>query len=138
MDWQLPDDNLQPSAALRSAVGGHPLVAQVLARRGWTDPRAALAFLDPAHYSPAPPDDLPDLCAAAERLLAAVRGGERILIWGDFDVDGQTATALLVGALRGLGAEPVYHIPRRVEHGSARQRTLMRYAVVKEQGDTRK
>ncbi|HLV44919.1 MAG TPA: hypothetical protein VKY39_08170, partial [Aggregatilineales bacterium] len=101
MNWQLPEDHITVSDALREAVGGHPLVAELLVRRGFAEPDAALAFLDPARYQPAPPDDLPGLCAAAERLLEAVQRGERILVWGDFDVDGQTATALLVGALQG-------------------------------------
>lgn len=113
MNWQLPEEDITISDALREAVGGHPLVAELLVRRGFADLDAALAFLDPARYRPAPPDDLPDLCAAAERLLGAVRGGERILVWGDFDVDGQTATALLADALQGLGAEVRYHVPLR-------------------------
>ena len=116
VNWQLPEGDITISDALREAVGGHPLVAELLARRGFAEPDAALAFLDPARYRPAPPDDLPGLCAAAERLLEAVQRGERILVWGDFDVDGQTATALLVGALQGLGAEVRFHVPLR-EHG---------------------
>ncbi|HUW12149.1 MAG TPA: single-stranded-DNA-specific exonuclease RecJ, partial [Anaerolineae bacterium] len=53
--------------ALRSAVGGHPLVAQTLARRGVSDVAAARAFLDPDHYHPSPPHELPNMAAAVER-----------------------------------------------------------------------
>lgn len=126
MEWQLPSTDIPIDDALREAVGGHPLVAEILARRGFADPVRALAFLDPARYQPAPPDDLPDLCAAAERLLQAVRGGERVLVWGDFDVDGQTATALLVDALRRLGANVRYHVPLRLEHGHGVQVGVLR------------
>jgi len=103
--------------ALRVAVGGHPVVAESLARRGINTPEAARRFLNPAAYAPAPPDDLPDMDKAASRLQRAIQNREQILVWGDFDVDGQTATALLVAALRDLGAAVRYHIPNRFTEG---------------------
>jgi single-stranded-DNA-specific exonuclease len=105
-------------APLRSAVGGHPLVAATLARRGILTPQAARAFFDPAAYSPAPPTDLPALPLALERLGQAIERGEQIAVWGDFDADGQTATALLLEALRGLGTNVTFRVPTRQEgHG---------------------
>jgi len=98
---------------LRERVGGHPLVAETLVRRGFSDVSAALGFLDPACYSPAPASDIPNVVAAAERLERAIQQGETICVWGDFDVDGQTSTTLLVSMLRGLGADVIYHIPSR-------------------------
>ena len=108
--------------SLRAAVGGHPLVAETLTRRGVLTPEAARAFLDPAHYTPAPAEELPDLAAAVERVEAAIRSGERICVWGDFDVDGQTSTALLVSVLGALGADVTHYIPVRAResHGIAR------------------
>ncbi len=88
-------------------------MAQTLVRRGVTTPAAAVAFLDPDAYMPAPPDALPGMPRAVSRLWRAVRGGEPICVWGDFDVDGQTATALLVGTLADLGAHVTYHVPVR-------------------------
>jgi len=88
-------------------------VTQTLARRGFTEVEAARAFLDPDCYQPAPPSDLPNSIRAAERLEKAIRKGETICVWGDFDVDGQTATTLLVSTLRDLGAAVQYHIPNR-------------------------
>lgn len=104
---------------LQAVVGGYPLVARALAERGLLTPQAALAFLDPAHYHPTAPLELPDMTIAVERLQTAIARGERILVWGDFDVDGLTATALLVEALRSLGAQVDWYIPdRRTEsHG---------------------
>ena len=94
-------------------------MAQLLARRGLTTPDAALAFLNPDRYVPAPPDALPDLAGAAERLYRAVTRGEQIAVWGDFDADGQTSTALLVSLLRDLKAEAAFYIPQRLteSHG---------------------
>ncbi len=106
----LPDD-------FRQAITGHPVVAERLFRHGFTTPEAARRFLSPTAYSPAPPDDLPDMDRAVSRLGKAIRGHERILVWGDFDVDGQTSTALLVSALRDLGASVSYHIPNRFTEG---------------------
>lgn len=106
-------------AALAAAVGGHPLVAATLVRRGITTPTGARTFLDPEHYTPQAPSGLPDLPAAADRLDHALRHRERILVWGDFDVDGQTSTTLLVQSLRNLGGQVAYHIPVRAResHG---------------------
>src|SRR5512135_2865637 len=116
--WIFPEPvALNPT--LPAAIGGDPIVAQLLARRGITTPEAAAAFLNPDRYMPAPPSDLPDLAAAAERLYRAVTRGEKIAVWGDFDADGQTATSLLVSLLRDLQAEATFYIPQRVteSHG---------------------
>ena len=111
-EWIEPPDVEVPEA-LQAAVGGHPLVARTLTRRGFADVGVARAFLDPDRYRPAPPSDLPNLTRAVERLERAIQQGETICVWGDFDVDGQTATTLLVSTLRDLGATVRYHIPIR-------------------------
>lgn len=99
--WLDPPD-VRPSDELRHAVGGHPLVAEILVRRGFDTPESARAFLDPDAYTPTPPIALPGVEEAAERLWDAIESRRRILIWGDFDVDGQTATALLVEGILSL------------------------------------
>lgn len=100
-------------------MGGHPLVAETLARRGILDPAAARAFLDPSAYTPSSPLDLPGMEKAIDRLARAIRDLEPVCVWGDFDVDGQTATALLVSTLRDFGSAVSYHIPVREQesHG---------------------
>jgi len=95
----------------------HPLVARALARRGITTPESARAFLDPDAYSATPSATLPGLVAAEERIERAIRSNEHICVWGDFDVDGQTSTTVLVQTLRGLGAEVSFHIPVRENEG---------------------
>lgn len=114
--WREPEPINVPEA-LRAAVGGHPLVAEMLARRGITEPTAAVAFLDPVRYIPAAPTALPGMNRALTRLTRAIRAGEPICVWGDFDVDGQTATALLVATLRDLNARVTYHVPLRETEG---------------------
>ena len=110
---------VEPSAALQDAVGGHPLVARLLAQRGIDSVEKALPFLDSGAYVPAPPSALVGLDRAAETLMDAVRQGKNFLIWGDFDVDGQTSTTLLVAALQELaGAQRVrFHVPNRFSEG---------------------
>ncbi len=105
--------DIQVPQPLQSAIGGHPLVALTLARRGFGEVEAARAFLDPDHYQPAPATDLPNMTRAAERLEQAIRQGETICVWGDFDADGQTSTTVLVSTLRDLGADVRFHVPHR-------------------------
>ncbi|MDI7277147.1 MAG: DHH family phosphoesterase, partial [Anaerolineae bacterium] len=118
MDEWLEPQPVEVPEALRRAVGGHPLIAEALARRGLVDPQRALAFLDPALHRPAPAEELPDLAPAVQRLTEAIRRGERILVWGDFDVDGLSATAILVESLQALGGIVTWYVPTRGEgHG---------------------
>lgn len=114
--WLDPQPIVVPDA-LQQAVGGHPVIAQRLVRQGILTPAAARQFLNPAAYQPASPDELPDMDKAVARLQYAIQHQQHILIWGDFDVDGQTATSLLVSALRDLGTQVSYHIPNRFTEG---------------------
>jgi single-stranded-DNA-specific exonuclease len=93
--------------------GGNSIMAQALTKRGIMSPLSVQSFLDPAKYSPAPIQDLPGLAPALDRLVEAVRCGATIGVWGDFDADGQTATTILVSALRQVDAKVFYHIPVR-------------------------
>lgn len=103
----------------RETAKGLQLVAQTLQRRGIRTSEEARIFLDPDAYQPASAYELPDMQKTVERLLQALEAQETILVWGDFDVDGQTSTSLLVSALRQLGGQVRYHIPvrERESHG---------------------
>lgn len=105
----------KPSPELIAFVGGHPLVARLLAQRGVDTPEKARSFLNPQAYVPANPSRLLGLDRAAALLTTALQEKQNILVWGDFDVDGQTSTALLVSALRQLGDEAriQFHVPNR-------------------------
>ncbi|MBX3016205.1 MAG: DHH family phosphoesterase, partial [Caldilineaceae bacterium] len=110
---------ITPSAGLVTFVGGHPLLAQLLAQRGIDTPEKARSFLNPGHYAPAPPTALVGVTAAAQLLHGAIQAGQNIFVWGDFDVDGQTSTSLLVAAIQKLaGVERVrFHVPNRFSEG---------------------
>src|SRR5919109_3293563 len=91
-------------------LGLPPLLAQTLIRRGIDTPEAARAFLCPDSLPFTP---FPGIEPAVERISAAIRHNEVICVWGDFDVDGQTSTTVLVQTLQALGANVVYYIPIR-------------------------
>jgi single-stranded-DNA-specific exonuclease len=110
--WQDPEPVIVPDE-LRQAISGSELLLETLVRRGYADPQKARAFLDPDQYTPASPLELPNLAIAVERIQKAIADHEKIGIWGDFDVDGQTSTTVLVAGLRHLGADVLYHIPVR-------------------------
>ncbi len=106
----------------------HPLIAELLVRRGITDAQTARAFLDAQAYTPSNPIDFNALPRAAERIHAALQKHELIGVWGDFDVDGQTATTVLVSALKQLGANVIYHLPvRGLESHGMRRPALSRF-----------
>lgn len=108
-----------PSSELVTFVGGHPLIAQLLAQRGIDTPEKARSFLNPGYYTPTPPAALVGVAEAAQMLDNTIRSGKNIFVWGDFDVDGQTSTSLLVAALQKLaGVERVhFHVPNRFSEG---------------------
>jgi single-stranded-DNA-specific exonuclease len=88
----------------------------VLQRRGLTEINQVEALLKPATAPPAL-KHFPHLAIALERLEISCRRGELLAICGDYDADGMTSTALLVGVLQRLGAKPIAAIPSRQEDG---------------------
>ncbi len=105
--------------AIASALGVEPVVARVLAARGFADPARAAAFARPPLRGLHDPAALPDVDRAADRLLAALRRGETIAIYGDYDVDGVAATAILHHALRAIEPEAslLTYVPHRLDEG---------------------
>ncbi|HVS71967.1 MAG TPA: single-stranded-DNA-specific exonuclease RecJ [Phycisphaerae bacterium] len=117
--WQLPDAPPDPAAVehLANALRLPPLIAQLLIQRGLADPAAALAFLEPKFKDLHSPYLLPNMHAAADRIVAAVRNHEKITLYGDYDVDGITGTAMLWHTLKAAGANVDTYIPHRVDEG---------------------
>jgi len=117
-EWIFPEIIKTPDY-FRSQIGGYSIVSQTLFKRGLSTVESANGFLNPDLYSPSPPDQLPGIQKTADRLNNAILKKETILVWGDFDVDGQTSTALLVSAIRELGGEVFFYIPNRAQesHG---------------------
>ena len=108
---------IEPAPIHTSLLGLHPIVAQALAKRGVFTNETADAFLHPDKYTPAPASELPGVQGAVDRLKSAIARQEPILVWGDFDVDGQTATTMVVQVLRSMGANVSYHLPVRTLQG---------------------
>ena len=99
-------------------LGLHPLVAATLLRRGITTPESARAFLHPEELPSTPYPEITSashggVSKAVERIKLAIRKSETVCVWGDFDVDGQTSTTLLVQTLQAIGAKVVYYVPVR-------------------------
>jgi single-stranded-DNA-specific exonuclease len=100
---------------LQAELGVSAAMAQVLVRRGLADAAAAQAFLDAGERHRL--CDFAGLDEAAERVLGHVKAGSLITVHGDYDVDGVASTAILVRALRSLGARVDWHLPSRTEDG---------------------
>jgi single-stranded-DNA-specific exonuclease len=94
-----------------------PLLAQCLLNRGHSEPAAIETFLEPRLKNLADPFLLPNMTAAVERLLHAREAKEPLVIFGDYDVDGVTSTALLVEVLRALGWTVEFYLPHRMDEG---------------------
>ena len=114
---------------LAKALGVSPIVAGMLTTRGYRDPKAAETFLNPSLEHLHDPLLMKGMTEAVERLLYAIDHHQPILIYGDYDVDGTTGTAVLLRALRMLGATAGYHVPHRFTEGyGIRQEALEKAA----------
>ncbi len=94
-----------------------PIVAQLLLKRGIHTPAQAKSFLHPKLVDLRPPEELPGLPAAVNRICQAISAGEEIVVYGDYDADGMTATAILYRCLSLMKAKVTYHLPNRMEEG---------------------
>ena len=114
--WHVAQENC--AAAERLADAGYPyLVSEVLASRGVERAEDAAEFLTQETTLTYSPFLMQDMDKAVERIAQAIAAGEKIAIFGDYDVDGITATCILVDYLKGRGADVVHYIPRRIEDG---------------------
>lgn len=116
--WQVAPANTPLATSLAQVTGLSPLLTQVLINRGIVTPAQSTDFLDPERQQlPSPLAEFPDLAASLELLATAVATQQAIAICGDYDADGMTSTALLLRALRALGAQVSYTIPSRMAEG---------------------
>src|SRR6266850_3042576 len=115
--WIVREPDTVRAAALASDLGVSPIVAGLLVARGYSDNSSAEAFLNPALNQLHDPFLMRGMTDAVNRLLHAIDNHEPVLIYGDYDVDGTTGTAVLLRALRMLGATAGYHVPHRFTEG---------------------
>ena len=106
-----------PDRYLVATSGFSPLIAQLLYNRGLTDPSQLESFIAADRRLAGDPFLLPDMHRAVARIYQALLSGENIAIYGDFDADGITATALLVQGLAALGGKAIPYIPHRLTEG---------------------
>jgi len=136
--WQRAAGNDDIAGNLASSLGCPPAIAQFLVSRGIDTPSAADAFLNPTLAAllddPATdPAQMLGMASAVTRILAAIQSAEPILIYGDYDVDGTTATVLLKTTIEriGLAMEPQkpqqvsYHVPHRIREGYGMQNAIL-------------
>ncbi|MGI8788424.1 MAG: single-stranded-DNA-specific exonuclease RecJ [Pyrinomonadaceae bacterium] len=115
--WTIRKHNRDEIKLLANALKVSPIVAALLISRGYETVEKAEKFLNPSIEHLHEPYLLKDMREAVERILKAVETGEKILIWGDYDVDGTTGTVVLRKALEILGAQTGFHIPHRFTEG---------------------
>ena len=115
--WSLLSAEPQVVGRIAAAFNLDPIIATILVNRRLQSEEALHRFLNPGLDQLRPPQSLAGMSAAVERILRAIHQGQRILVFGDYDVDGVTATVMLLEFLTQAGAEATYYIPHRVREG---------------------
>jgi single-stranded-DNA-specific exonuclease len=115
--WRVGGADERRASQLARALGLSHVVAAILVARGVADEAEARRLLDPSAADLHDPSLMLGMTDAVGRVLRAIDAGERILIYGDYDVDGTTGTVVLRRALGLLGAQTAYHVPHRFTEG---------------------
>ncbi len=115
--WEFSKPNPDAESALKAALGVRAATARVLAARGFDDGAEAERFLRPTLEGLNDPYQLAGMREAVARLRAAIAGREKILIYGDYDVDGTTAVTILRKAIEMAGGAAEFHVPHRLKEG---------------------
>ena len=115
--WRIHTHDASRVASLEQRAGISSIVAQLLVRRGVEDPAAVDQFLAAKMSGLRDPEELPGITGAADRIHAAIRDRRRIVVYGDYDADGMTSTAVLYLVLGLLGGDVGYYVPNRLEEG---------------------
>lgn len=127
--WIVQEQDSQSVASLARVLGVSQTVAGLLISRGCVDEPSARSFLLPSSDQLHDPYLMLGMSEAVPRLLRAINNSERILVYGDYDVDGTTGTALLLRALNLLGAQTGFHVPHRFTEGYGIQQAALQKAV---------
>ena len=116
--WRFPEvSNQKAIKTLSETFGITELIAKILVNRGYDTVEAANAFLRPELSGLHDPFLLHDMDKAIERLMQAIDSGQKIIVYGDYDVDGMTSTAIMTWALELMGANVDYFVPSRFSDG---------------------
>jgi|SRR5579875_2073000 len=115
--WVRPRISKEAALGLAKALALQPLAACVLANRGFTEAAAARDFIHPGIELLHDPFLMRDMDAAVTRIWSAIRAGEQILLYGDYDADGTASIVVLKKAIEILGGRAEFHIPHRLTEG---------------------
>jgi len=115
--WLVNRTNPEYVKYLSKAASISPVLAQIFINRGIKTSGEITSFLNPHVSQLSDPFDIEGMKKAVDRIITAMRNGERILVHGDYDADGLSATAIMLLALKMLGADCHSFIPNRMEHG---------------------
>lgn len=119
--WKLKSPATETVRSLQRRIACHPVIAAILVNRDITSPQDARTFLNPSISNLRSPFQLKDIEIAVQRIADAIRGYEKILLFGDYDVDGVTGTAILLDFLKHTGADVSYYVPHRLKEGYSLQ-----------------
>ncbi len=117
MRWKVAAADEEAAARLAAQLSVSPVIAQLLLNRGHCDPAEARRFLQPVLDNLREPESLDGIEPAVARISQAVQRGEKILVYGDYDVDGMTSAALLHHLFAQLSTSVSLFLPRRIEEG---------------------
>ncbi|MCO1600129.1 single-stranded-DNA-specific exonuclease RecJ [Desulfosporosinus nitroreducens] len=115
--WSVQHSSGRMTEKLRDFLGISPVVSEILIQRGYQQPEEAIEFMRPTLLNLISPFCFCDMLKAVERLSLALERKEKVLIYGDYDVDGVTSTTLLYKVLIDLGLQAVAYIPHRQDEG---------------------
>src|SRR6476646_8128647 len=128
--WIVRRHDVDAAASLARILGVSPVLAALLINRGYTDEISARAFLAPTYDQLHEPYLMLGMREAVARVEQAIETQQPILIYGDYDVAGTTGTAILLRALKLLGAQTGFHIPHRFTEGYGIQQPALERALV--------
>ncbi len=117
MNWNIPYITPHLPNQLSNKLNIHSSIAKILLNRGLKDEKSITKFINPRLSNIYNPFEIKDMEKAVERTLQAIKNSEKILIYGDYDVDGVTSTVLLTKTLTLLGSSPSFYIPHRIDEG---------------------
>ncbi|MBF0634528.1 MAG: single-stranded-DNA-specific exonuclease RecJ [Nitrospinae bacterium] len=116
-DWIIHPGSPEAESNISSALNLHPVISRLLVNRGVSTPEDARLYLEGGLDSLHDPFTMAGMREAVDRVITAKAGGEKIVIYGDYDADGVTATALLLSFFRQTGFNASYYIPERLTEG---------------------
>jgi single-stranded-DNA-specific exonuclease len=115
--WLVNRTNPEYITYLSKTASISPVLAQILINRGIKTSEEISSFINPHISQLSDPFEIQGMKTAVDRIIAASKNGEKVLVHGDYDVDGLSATAIIIKALKMLGIDSHYFIPNRIEHG---------------------